>query len=161
MPTPNKPRHANTRQQSSCMCASLLFWTNFCLPMWSGSAPKVSLQFLEVDSLLPDSIGWTLDQTSSLEGNCGCVCLCTRASVLGACMCVTVCVLLSATYWSILCLFARNYWWGVCVCVCVFYLSGCLSLCLVLLVSVDLLALSSSTCTAGCHTLAWEERRRF
>ena len=41
---------------------------------------------------------------------------------------------------------------GVCACVCVFHLSGCLSLCLVLLVSVDLLVLSSSTCTAGCHT---------
>ena len=34
-------------------------------------------------------------------------------------------------------------------CVCVFYLSGRLSLCLVLLVSVDLLVLSSSTCTAA------------
>ena len=89
-----------------------------------------------------------------------CVCLCARASVLGACVCVTVCF--AVRHLLVDSLFVcPELLMGVCVCVCVFYLSGCLSLCLVLLVSVDLLVLSSSTCTAGCHTLAWEERRRF
>ena len=81
-----------------------------------------------------------------------CVCVSARARLCVGCVhvCHCVCVLLSAIYWSSLCwfvsLFVRKYCWGVCLCV--FYLSGCLSLCLVLLESVDLLVLSSSTCTA-------------
>ena len=71
-----------------------------------------------------------------------------------------MCVLLSAIYWSSLCLFAcQELFWGVCLCV--FYLSGCLSLSLVLLVSVDLLALSSSTCTGVLlpHTCLGGEKK--
>ena len=77
--------------------------------------------------------------------------------MLGACVCVSLCVFCCQP------LIGRFF---VClpgiidgVCVCVFYLSGCLSLCLVLLVSVDLLVLSSSTCTAGCHTCLGGEKK--
>ena len=79
--------------------------------------------------------------------------------MLGACMCVTLCVFCCQP------LIGRSVCLpgiidGVCVCVCLCILFVWVFVTLFgLLVSVDLLVLSSSTCTAGCHTLAWEERR--
>ena len=89
------------------------------------------------------------------------VCVSVRAPLCWVHACVSLCVFCCQPLIGRFFVCLPGIIDGVCVCVCVFYLSGCLSLCLVLLVSVDLLVLSSSTCTAGCHTLAWEERRRF
>ena len=73
------------------------------------------------------------------------MCVCARTSVLGVCVCVTVHVAANPLLVdSVFVCLTGDIVVG-CVCVSV-GLSGCLSLCLAMLVSVDLLALSSSTC---------------
>ena len=77
-----------------------------------------------------------------------CVCVSLRARLCVGCVHVCHCVCFAVSHLLVDSLFVCPELLLGCVCVCVFYLSGCLSLCLVWLVSVDLLVLSSSTCTA-------------